>query len=223
MLDNTNITTGVMWYNINKNVHDNTYRKIINDGMVIESQSVESNKEEKKLSQDEFYYDIIPLLKRCIDKSFEAIMYIIRELFKETQLPKSCEDDFNRDIISVIEYYKREQKIASLPTNPLREYQPRESVIDYIRARDGLGPWLEAKVLTRPLMKKLSPKAYMALANWLRNPKNTLEGVGLNIPTKSEVIDQELSADPDALRNASRLERVQRYRKYEARKLEHNG
>lgn len=97
---------------------------------------------------------------------------------------------------------------TSLPERPLREYRSREGIINYIRADDGLGPWWKAGKLTRPLIGELSPAAYVALSNWLRNndlPPDIL------IPKKSEVIDSEL-ADQSRLQEARRITSAARRR-----------
>jgi hypothetical protein len=87
---------------------------------------------------------------------------------------------------------------TSLPERPLREYRSREGIINYIRADDGLGPWWKAGKLTRPLIRELSPAAYVALSNWLRN--NDLPP-DIVIPKKSQTVDQRSIGEAD-IRNA---------------------
>ncbi|MCW2248065.1 hypothetical protein M2352_003699 [Azospirillum fermentarium] len=81
----------------------------------------------------------------------------------------------------------QELPILNLPERPKREIRNRENIIDYLRDDEGFGPWLAANALTRPLLRELSPKADMALSNWLR--KNKLPE-DIRIPTKSEVLSQ---------------------------------
>jgi hypothetical protein len=100
-------------------------------------------------------------------------------------------EEFKDAVKALGEEYRRKQAISALPERPAREYRPRESIIDYLRAPDGFGPWLDAGALTRPLLRELSPKAYMALANWLRT--NDLPA-DLYIPTKSDVVTARLEA-----------------------------
>ncbi len=114
-------------------------------------------------------------------------------------------DELADRVQATIDEFKR----AALPPKPEREYEPREDIIEYIQSADGFGPWVEAKALTRPLMRDLSPKAYMALANWLR--KNTLPE-GLEIPTKKEIIDARLS-DPEFVAQAQRVNSNLYYRR----------
>jgi len=109
-----------------------------------------------------------------------------------------------------------------LPVKPTREYQPREGILEYIRASDGLGPWLEAGVLTRPMLKELSPTGYMALANWLRNKSNSLESEGLSIPTKSEA-NALLRSDPLTLKEAHRIASSAYYARHRERRRAHKA
>lgn len=81
---------------------------------------------------------------------------------------------------------------VQLPERPIREFRPRkDDIIEYIRAPDGFGPWLDAGVLTRPMIRKFSPKAYTALNNWLYIHREL--PADISIPTRSEAIDRELA------------------------------
>jgi hypothetical protein len=83
--------------------------------------------------------------------------------------------------------------VEQLPERPIREFNPRkDNIIDYIRAPDGFGPWLEAGELTRPLIRKMSKRAYGALDRWLRANGELPQDI--EIPTRSEVIDRTLDA-----------------------------
>lgn len=90
---------------------------------------------------------------------------------------------------------------AALPEKPLREYRPRESIIEYLRSDEGFGPWLTAGTLTRPLLRELSPKAYTALSNWLRNNELPAD---IRVPKKSDLVDAKLS-DPETVKEARRI------------------
>lgn len=101
---------------------------------------------------------------------------------------------------------------VQLPERPIREFRPRkDDIIDYIRAPDGFGPWLDAGVLTRPMIRKFSQRAYAALHRWLRLNGDLPEG--MSIPTRSEAIDRELASLSVAdLQHAHRLASVVAYR-----------
>jgi hypothetical protein len=93
---------------------------------------------------------------------------------------------------------------------PARQFEHGENVIDYIRAEDGLGPWVAANALNRPLILKLAPGAYYALANYLR--RNELPE-DLNIPKKSEALETE-EITPESVKAARRLlSRVERQKR----------
>jgi len=129
----------------------------------------------------------------------EARIQSLRSIYGLTQ--KQAEEA-DRDLVTK---FRR----SSLPDKPLREYQNREGILQYLQADDGFGPWLNAGVLTRQLLGELSPKAYTALANWLRN--NELPA-HIKIPTKAEVNDVEL-ADSQRVKEAQRLSSAASYRK----------
>ena len=91
----------------------------------------------------------------------------------------------------LVRQFSRSSKISKLPERPVRDINPRENIIEYLRSPDGLGPWLEAGELNRPLVNKLAPKAYISLSNWLRS--NSLPD-DIDIPTKKEMIDREINS-----------------------------
>ena len=95
---------------------------------------------------------------------------------------------------------------ANLPDKPIRDYQAGEGIFNYLRSEEGFGAWLAVNALTRPIIKNTAPRAYIALANWLRshNLKDIPEDI--KIPTKSEVLDAELIT-PVSVRQARRIAR----------------
>jgi hypothetical protein len=112
----------------------------------------------------------------------------IDRLSEEEGIKPDLRDDFRRAIKNCIDEFKEQQFRKKLPDKPLREYEPRrDNIIDYLRSEDGFGPWVAAGALTRPLLREKSPKAYMALANWLRTNKLPPD---LVIPTKKEAGDR---------------------------------
>jgi hypothetical protein len=140
----------------------------------------------EKLSQQKHgnnivYHDMLDLL----DKSKKSKISILRQAYGLSE-EQAVEAD--RILCAMFRDASLYREDIKLPEKPIREYRPRESIIDYLQSPEGFGPWLEAKALTRPLLKRLSPKAYMALANWLRN--NRQLPVGMSIPTKAEITEQ---------------------------------
>jgi hypothetical protein len=113
----------------------------------------------------------------------------LKALASEYKITGKLADEFALAVDTIALDFVRRSRTESLPEKPVREFLPRkDKIIDYIRAADGLGPWLEAGVLTRPLLNKLSPKAYVALANWLQRHDMPAD---LSIPTKSETLTAE--------------------------------
>lgn len=97
----------------------------------------------------------------------------------------------------------------SLPDTAPKLYADRpkgQSIIDFLRDPDGWGPYLEAKALSRPDLRRLDPQAYMALANWLRKTEHKLPP-DLQIPTRSEHAAGKEIADQEDIRTARRIMR----------------
>ncbi len=131
----------------------------------------------------------------------------IRDLMNEIGIPAEREGEARLAILSCLKDFRENNHCASVPDKPKREFQPRkDNIIEYLKSPDGFGPWTEINALTRPLLGKLSPKAYVALANWLRHEDNILENVGLNIPKKSEMIAQS-GITADTIKVAQRIAR----------------
>ena len=101
--------------------------------------------------------------------------------------------------------------LNKLPDRPAREYRRGENVIEYIRADDGLGPWVKAGKLSRPLIIDIAPGAHIALLHYLRRHELPDD---LHISTKSEIVASEQSEIlPEDIKAARRLlSRVQRER-----------
>ena len=116
--------------------------------------------------------------------------YLIDKLAEAAGINPSFREDFARAVEGVIDEARRRQAMAALPDKPVRDYLPGEGIINYLRSDEGFGPWLAAGALTRPLLREKSPKAYTALANWLRT--NALPD-DLRIPTLKEVNDELLT------------------------------
>lgn len=120
-------------------------------------------------------------------------MDAIEQLMIERGIPSSDREAFAQHIDVFVEEVKRREALATLPEKPLRDIRRYEGVIGYIKSPEGLGPWLEAGVLTRKMMNELSPRAYISLANWLKNPRHSLEQEGLDLPKQSELTDKALA------------------------------
>jgi hypothetical protein len=114
------------------------------------------------------------------------------DIIFEFKVPSSISEEFRKIAERERARLIRKAQAQSLPNRPLREYVPRkDDIIDYLQSDKGFGPWLQRGLLTRPLIRELSPKAYMALANYLRHSELP---DGLSIPTKSETVTAEASA-----------------------------
>lgn len=110
----------------------------------------------------------------------------------------------------------KEELLAQLPDGPMRQPEPRENILDYLRSADGFGPWLEAEVLTRPLLNQMSPRAYTALTYYLRRKQLPDDIV---IPTFSEALGR-ASIDTMEVREAQRVVSRASRRRAAVRKLQ---
>ena len=128
----------------------------------------------------------------------------LKALAQDFGIEDSLQDKFVESVLTLADEFQRKSQMAKLPERPVRDFVPRrDNIIDYVRSPDGFGPWLAAGLLTRPLMREMSPKAYMALSNWLRN--NELPD-DLHIPTKTEVVSEQIaSADKLLMGEAARI------------------
>ncbi|MBV1686406.1 hypothetical protein KRR38_01640 [Novosphingobium sp. G106] len=126
-------------------------------------------------------------------------------LMTEHEIAEAFVPDFKAAVTECAESFKLATSRTMLPDQPERDYTPGEGILNYLRAPEGFGPWVAAGrgVLTRPLIREKAPKAYTALANWLRS--NELPN-DLPIPTKSEALDAQL-ASPISVREARRIAR----------------
>jgi hypothetical protein len=140
----------------------------------------------------------------------------ISELAKTLGLGGQLQTEFEAGVKWITQYIVTKKKIADLPEKPKREIRPRQSILEYIRAPDGLGPWFDAGVLTRPLILQIAPRAYEKLTNFLAYHELPED---IALPTRSDIVDSELSAlieaghDLKALRGficttGNRLERM---------------
>lgn len=141
--------------------------------------------------------------KHLLDDSDHDFKIKTHHYARDVGVPEIFFADFTKTIFPIVKSYRQ----RLLPERPIRQYRRGEDVISYIRAPDGLGPWVDANALNRPLIRDISPGAYMALAEYLR--KHELPD-DLNIPKKSEVLQTE-KITPEAIKAARRLlSRVQR-------------
>jgi hypothetical protein len=141
--------------------------------------------------------------KHFLDDSDQGFELKTHNYAKNVGIPEIFFADFTKTIFPIVKSYRQ----RLLPEHPIRQYRRGEDLISYIRSPEGLGPWVDANALNRPLIRDLSPGAYMALAEYLR--KHELPN-DLNIPTKSEVLKTE-KITPEAIKAARRLlSRVQR-------------
>ena len=138
------------------------------------------------------------------------------KISEEFGIPKRYVMEFWERVSECANSFEHELMVREIPKHPVRDIAPRENVIEYLRSAEGLGPWLRAGILDRPSLRKLSPKAYMALSNWLRNPAHSLEKEGIDIPTKWDVVAVRQS-DPEVVREASRISSAAYRRRAQAR------
>jgi len=159
---------------------------------------------------------VIHRLRRQDVLSEEQKKRAISSLASAFGIAVDLRDQFEFAMLNRAEEFTAEQAMAMLPDEPLREYKPRENILRYIE--EAFAPWIEADALTRPLIREKSPRAYMALANWLRN--NELPA---NFPINSQAVShspvQMDETNIQAIRDARAAYERQRYA---ARKLENN-
>ncbi len=127
----------------------------------------------------------------------------IAEIMNNAGIPESREAEFREGVISLAQDFSKAVASERLNDPPKREMRKGEDVIAYIKAEDGLKPWLDAGVLDRPTLRKLCPRAHNSLRYWLQKPGNDLKNEGLKIPTKNETLRDELT--PEAVREARRI------------------
>lgn len=122
----------------------------------------------------------------------EVYSQLATALFKASGLSEDLERDFSNAVHDMLHDFRRRELQRTLPARPLRDMRRGESIVDYIRSPEGFGPWLDAGVLSRPLIREIgwSPKAYDALANYLRNKELPDD---IRIPKKTEMVAEELA------------------------------
>lgn len=112
----------------------------------------------------------------------------ISELATALGLEGEFKSQFEANTQWVLGNLKARQILAALPAKPKRDIRERQPILDYIQAPDGLGPWFNAGVLTRPLMNELSPCAYTKFAYYLKT-HNLPDGI--DIPDLHEIVARE--------------------------------
>ncbi len=99
---------------------------------------------------------------------------------------------------------------TELPEIAPKFYEAGQGIVNFLRDPEGWWPYIQAGLLTRPDLYHYDPKAYSALANWLK--KNQLPP-DLQIFKKSEVVTSELAnVGDDSLRTSQRLLAAKRRR-----------
>jgi hypothetical protein len=140
----------------------------------------------------------------------DKLQIAARNFGRAAGIGKDLEAEFKDRLINLVEEFRAQQLQADLPEAPKRDYIAREGILNYLRSDEGVGPWVRAGLLTRPLLFRMAPKAYSALTHWERNPKHSLPE-DIYIPNRSELVDQELTAaglnvnDPTSMRKFQRL------------------
>lgn len=155
--------------------------------------------------------NVIPMSRASFNRAVD-------NLIGEGKIPAELREEFSSAVRSLVDKFQEVAAKSSLPEKPLRDIISREGIINYLRSPEGMGPWLEANALTRPILRSMAPKAYIALNNYLR--KNDLPE-DIRMPTLSEALDAEV-IDPIALRAAQRISAggYRRSRKFAERQAE---
>lgn len=133
---------------------------------------------------------------------FRIVRDATDRLARHFLVPAAMRDELQAILTRALRQFKSRVVQPSLPTKPVREYRARENIIDYLRDDDGFGPWYKVGELTRPLIREISPRAYMALANYLR--RNELPS-DMKIPTLKEVNDALLERGDFSADEASKV------------------
>jgi hypothetical protein len=152
------------------------------------------------------------------DKQMKKVTTIVDQLADAAGVGAELEAELKRVILADVKKYQKLALMRSLPERPARDFDPfKETIIEYLQAHDGFGPWLKAGILSRPLIRKLqrSPKAYDGWTNWLRAKKPVPDD--MQVLSKADLVSQEVEAhlgggDPaersrEAAKLASRLHR----------------
>lgn len=115
---------------------------------------------------------------------------LIEYLIAEVGIDERCKEDFRTKLVALILDFRSGVE-TGLDASKLRDYRPREGVINWLRAEDGAGPWLSAGLLTKPLLFRHAPRGYNAILNFEKHSKLPDD---IKIPTRSEIVDAELQA-----------------------------
>jgi hypothetical protein len=133
---------------------------------------------------------------------------LLTDLFNAYNVPKAERDALVSIIQREIGRVLTAKAKLVLPSEAPKLYADRptgQSMIDFLRDKDGWGPYVAAGLLTRLDFRRLDPAGEMALRNWLRS--NDLPD-DVRIPTKKEVNDTLLSADAVPAADVRRLGRL---------------
>ncbi|MEO1046397.1 MAG: hypothetical protein AAFX04_13220 [Pseudomonadota bacterium] len=96
-----------------------------------------------------------------------------------------------------------------------KQYRPREGIINYLKAEDGMGPLVKRGLLTRKLLRRLSPKAEAVLAAYLSRG-GSLKEHGLDVPTQSDLRRRGLT--PEVVKLAQSIVNAVNYDKQSSQK-----
>jgi hypothetical protein len=123
----------------------------------------------------------------------------VEYLMTEAGIDRRHKPSFQARLARLVGDFDLQDRRARLAGRRLRDYRSREGIENYLRSPDGAGPWLEAGLITRPFLFHHAPKAYQALINYEKSKSLPPD---LQIPTRSEILDQDLT---DLDNNASPL------------------
>ena len=147
-----------------------------------------------------------------IENQFDKVL-MNSEFFGKLGKVSSAKKGFVAVALASENQSEKNQSTLSLPETAPETYEG--NIIDFLR-RVWM-PWIETGVLTRPDLRRLDEAAYNGLRNWLSLPGNSLESVGLSIPTKSEALRLQKINLPEEER--ARLEERLRYHRKEVSRI----
>jgi len=108
-----------------------------------------------------------------------------------TALPDKA-DEITAALTPVLNPPELETASIALPEKAPKLYVNRpegQNIIDFLRDPDGWGPYIQARVLTRPYLRQKDEDAYDALTSWLQRHDNKLPE-DLPLPKRGEIANQ---------------------------------
>jgi ApaG protein len=190
----------------------------------------------KRIPRDESNY-LVARSRECVilsdvDKHNKNIRKAVDRLFSELDLIGDQAEALRAQIEPAIAAvlgeplrpdsdHRQTSAPTVLPDKAPKLYADRpkgQNIIDFLRDPEGWGPYIKAGLLTRHEFRRFDPQAYMALANWLRDPNHILPP-DVEIPTKRELTDRAAARAPSAAERPARVDWALRNRAHRARQF----